>query len=578
LAQSFAPVAGEFLTGYTSATGLFTASAGNTGTVTSIAAGTGITATPSPITTTGTISITNTTVTAGSYTYASITVNAQGQLTAASSGAAPTGTVTSFSAGNISSIVTSSVATATTTPALTFALNTQTANTVFAGPTTGVAAAPTFRALVTADLPAGTGTVTSVSFTGGLISVATPTTTPAFTVAGTSGGIPYFSSASTWASSAVLPAGDFVLGGGAGATPTATFSVVPVAKGGTGTGSTLTGLVRGSASAFTAAELSGDVSTSGSNVVTLATVNANVGSFTNANITVNAKGLITAASNGSSGGAAAWATLTGDMTETQVAPWDGGTVGTPDSGISRTAPATLAIGNGTTGDFSGTLQLAVVGGINAGTPGSGPYLSFDIDTVDGFYLTDDDGENIIQGGDSVGLTLTNINGPALNLSDGSDDAIFNLTDGNCSISTTTSKHLNLNSPVLIGIAVGSTSYSVNTTVAAIVAPTSINLTSPITKLATHLQTSGVIGSDVAGQITIVSGGTSQPAVFNTNYTGTAPPVIVVTATSDVIAAGVPLGVWVTNSGSAGAWSGFVVHISATFLSNVTFNYIVIGTP
>jgi hypothetical protein len=42
------------------------------------------------------------------------------------------------------------------------------------------------------------GTVTSVSFTGGLISVATATTTPAFTVAGTSGGIPYFSSTSTW--------------------------------------------------------------------------------------------------------------------------------------------------------------------------------------------------------------------------------------------------------------------------------------------------------------------------------------------------------------------------------------------
>ena len=42
----------------------------------------------------------------------------------------------------------------------------------------------------------GTGTVTNVSFTGGLISVGTPTSTPALTVAGTSGGIPYFSSAS----------------------------------------------------------------------------------------------------------------------------------------------------------------------------------------------------------------------------------------------------------------------------------------------------------------------------------------------------------------------------------------------
>ena len=67
-----------------------------------------------------------------------------------------------------------------------------------------------------------TGTVTSVSWTGGIVSVATATTTPAFTVAGTSGGIPYFSSASTWASSAALAANAIVLGGGAGAAPATT--------------------------------------------------------------------------------------------------------------------------------------------------------------------------------------------------------------------------------------------------------------------------------------------------------------------------------------------------------------------
>jgi len=65
----------------------------------------------------------------------------------------------------------------------------------------------------------GSGTVTSVSFTGGIISVATATTTPALTVAGTSGGIPYFSSASTWASSAALTANAIMVGGGAGAAP-----------------------------------------------------------------------------------------------------------------------------------------------------------------------------------------------------------------------------------------------------------------------------------------------------------------------------------------------------------------------
>ena len=62
------------------------------------------------------------------------------------------GTVTSFSSGNLSPLFTTSVATATTTPALSFAQINQSANTVFSGPTSGGAAAPTFRALVLADI------------------------------------------------------------------------------------------------------------------------------------------------------------------------------------------------------------------------------------------------------------------------------------------------------------------------------------------------------------------------------------------------------------------------------------------
>lgn len=80
--------------------------------------------------------------------------------------------------------------------------------------------------ITTAGAACGTGSggVTSVSFTGGLISVGTPTTTPALTVAGTSGGVPYFDTATSWNTSALLTANSPILGGGAGTAPkTATF-------------------------------------------------------------------------------------------------------------------------------------------------------------------------------------------------------------------------------------------------------------------------------------------------------------------------------------------------------------------
>jgi hypothetical protein len=99
-----------------------------------------------------------------------------------------------------------------------------------------------------------TGSVTSVaqSFTGGLISVSgSPITTSgtlALTVAGTSGGIPYFSSGTTWATSAALAANALVVGGGAGVAPaTVTTGTGVVTALGVNTGSSGAFVVNGGA-------------------------------------------------------------------------------------------------------------------------------------------------------------------------------------------------------------------------------------------------------------------------------------------------------------------------------------------
>jgi hypothetical protein len=114
------------LQGVISATG----GGGGGGTVTAVTAGTGLAG--GTITSTGTLSIANTGVTAGSYTFAALSVNAQGQITSISSGSPVTSvTVNSplFSSGSPTS-PTISIQPATTTTVGAVQLNNSTSSTL----------------------------------------------------------------------------------------------------------------------------------------------------------------------------------------------------------------------------------------------------------------------------------------------------------------------------------------------------------------------------------------------------------------------------------------------------------------
>ncbi len=141
--------------------------------------------------------------------------------------------------------------------------------------------------IIDGGAPGAGGTVTSVTISAPLSTTQAPITT-----------IATLSCPTCVTAAAALTANRLVLGGGSqassvlgslGTTTTIlhgnaagapSFAAValaadvsgtlPVANGGTGTASTLVGLMRGNATAMTAAELSGDITTSGSNATTIA--------------------------------------------------------------------------------------------------------------------------------------------------------------------------------------------------------------------------------------------------------------------------------------------------------------------
>jgi hypothetical protein len=154
----------------------------------------------------------------------------------------------------------------TTSGTITIGKATETANTVWAGPTTGAAAAPTFRALVANDLPGGVGTVSSVALTmpgefsvsgspitsSGTLAVTKAGQNPNLFYAGPSGGgaaVPTFRAIATvdLPSNTVIGAIGIVIDGGGSSPTTGSKGFIQIPYSGTITSWTMLGDISGSA-------------------------------------------------------------------------------------------------------------------------------------------------------------------------------------------------------------------------------------------------------------------------------------------------------------------------------------------
>jgi hypothetical protein len=301
------------------------------------------------------------------------------------SGGGGSGTVTSVALadGSTTPIYVISGSPVTSAGTLTFTLGTQSANTVFAGPTTGSAAQPTFRSLVSADLPTGNLTESTsavLTITAGTGAVIGSGTTIQVKQAGTSQS-GYLSSTDwntfnnkqatitegnlTEATSSVLTISggtNAVIGSGTSIqvkqASTSVSGYLSSTDWNTFNGkqtSTLSSgdiFVGNGSNVAAAVALSGDATLANTGAITLATVNTNTGSFGSStsipNFTVNGKGLLTAA--GSNVVVAPAGTLSGTTLNSTVVT------------SSLTAVGTIA-----TGTWQGTLVGVAFGGTGLAT-------------------------------------------------------------------------------------------------------------------------------------------------------------------------------------------------------------------